>query len=61
MHQRVRQASQNEVVEADEEQVNSVEETPQAVSTPSEQAPSESESEISPLVDTSALMNGFGF
>lgn len=54
-------ASQNEVVEADEEQVNSVEETPQAVSTPSEQAPSESESEISPLVDTSALMYGFGF
>ena len=50
---------QNEVVETEEEQVNSVEETPQAVSKPSEQ--SSSESEISPLVDTSALMNGFGF
>ena len=54
-------APQNEVVETEEEQVNSVEETPQAVSTPSEQSSSESESELSPLVDTSALMNGFGF
>ena len=52
-------APQNEVVETEEEQVNSVEETPQAVSKPSEQ--SSSESELSPLVDTSALMNGFGF
>lgn len=51
---------QNEVIETDEEQVNSVEETPQAVSTLSEQTPSESESELSPLVDTSALMSGFG-
>lgn len=52
---------QNEVVETEGEQVNSVEEAPQPVSTPSEQAPSEPESELSPLVDTSALMNGFGF
>lgn len=52
---------QNEVAETEGEQVNSVEEAPQPVSTPSEQAPSEPESELSPLVDTSALMNGFGF
>ena len=50
---------QNEVVETDEEKSEKVEETPQAVSKPSEQ--SSSESELSPLVDTSALMNGFGF
>lgn len=56
-------APQNEVVETAEEQVTGVEENPQAVSTPSEQTPSESKpsSELSPLVDTSALMNGFGF
>ena len=35
-------------------------EVPQAVSTLSEQSSSESESELSPLVDTSALMTGFG-
>lgn len=52
-------APQTEVVDTDEEKSEKVEETPQAVSTPSEQAPSESE--LSPLVDTSALMNGFGF
>lgn len=53
-------APQNEVVETDEEKS---EETPQAVSTPNEHSSSEfeSESELSPLVDTSALMNGFGF
>ena len=50
---------QNEVVGQEEEIVNEVEETSQAVSTPSEH--SLSESELSPLVDTSALMNGFGF
>lgn len=44
---------QSEVVEVGEE-------IPQAVSTPSEQSSSESESELSPLVDTSALMTGFG-
>lgn len=49
---------QNEVVETDEEKSEKVEETPQAVSKPSEQ--SSSESELSPLVDTSALMTGFG-
>ena len=52
---------QNEVVETDEEKSREVEETPQAVSTPNEPSSSEPESEISPLVDTSALMNGFGF
>lgn len=51
-------APQNEVVEIAEEQVTGVEENPHAVSTPSEQ--SSSESELSPLVDTSALMTGFG-
>ena len=50
-------APQNEVVE--QEKVSQVEKKSSAVSTPSEQAPSESE--LSPLVDTSALMNGFGF
>ena len=49
---------QYEVVETDEEKSEKVEETPQAVSKPSEQ--SSSESELSPLVDTSALMTGFG-
>lgn len=53
--------SQNEVVETGEDESISGEETPQAVSTPSEPSSSESESELSPLVDTSALMNGFGF
>ena len=53
-------APQNEVVETAEEQVTGVEENPHAVSTPSEQSSSESESELSPLVDTSALMTGFG-
>lgn len=52
---------QNEVVETAEEQVAGVEENPHAVSTPSEQSSSESESKLSPLVDTSALMTGFGF
>lgn len=51
-------APQNEVVETEEEKSEKVEETPQAVSKPSEQ--SSSESELSPLVDTSALMTGFG-
>lgn len=54
-------APQNEVVETDDEKSKDIEETPQAVSTPSEQSSSESDSELSPLVDTSALMNGFGF
>ena len=52
-------APQNEVVETEEEKSEKVEENPHAVSTPSEQ--SSSESELSPLVDTSALMTGFGF
>lgn len=51
-------APKNEVVGQEEEIVNEVEEKPQAVSTPSEQ--DSSESELSPLVDTSALMSGFG-
>ena len=49
---------QNEVVRQEEEKS---EETPQVVSTPSEQSSSDSSSELSPLVDTSALMTGFGF
>lgn len=53
-------APQNEVVETAEEQVTGVEGTPQAVSTPSEHSSSDSEPELSPLVDTSALMTGFG-
>ena len=54
-------ALQIEVVETDSEKGGEVEETPQAVSAPSEQSSSKSASELSPLVDTSALMNGFGF
>ena len=48
-------ASQNEVVE--EEKVSQVEEKSSAVSPVEEELPT---SEISPLVDTSALMSGFG-
>ena len=53
-------APQSEVVETDEEKSKEVEETPQAVSTPSEQSSFKSEPKLSPLVDTSALMTGFG-
>lgn len=48
------------VTEPQSEVVEVGEEIPQAVSTLSEQSPSDSESELSPLVDTSALMTGFG-
>ena len=48
---------QSEVVEVGEEKDGEV---PQAVSTFSEQSSSGSEFELSPLVDTSALMTGFG-
>lgn len=50
-------APQNEVVEQEEEKVSQAEEKSSAVS-PVEEQPSTSE--ISPLVDTSALMSGFG-
>lgn len=54
-------APQNEVVETDDAKSEEIEETPHAVSTSSELSSSDSDSELSPLVDTSALMNGFGF
>ena len=49
---------QNEVAEKDEKKVSQVEKKSSAVSPVEEELPT---SEISPLVDTSALMNGFGF
>ena len=49
---------QNEVAEKDEKKVSQVEKKSSAVSSVEEELPT---SEISPLVDTSALMNGFGF
>jgi hypothetical protein len=50
-------APQNEVVEQEEEKVSQVEGKSSAVSSVEEELPT---SEISPLVDTSALMSGFG-
>lgn len=49
---------QNEVAEKDEKKFSQVEKKSSAVSPVEEELPT---SEISPLVDTSALMNGFGF
>lgn len=51
---------QNEVVEKDEKLTESVEEPTQAVSTNSEEV-SSTESQIVPLVNTSALMDAFGY
>lgn len=51
-------APQNEVVEQEEDKVSQVEEKPSVVSPVEEELPT---SKINPLVDTSALMNGFGF
>lgn len=48
---------QNEVVDKDEKKVSQVEKKSSAVSPVEEELPT---SEISPLVDTSALMSGFG-
>ena len=51
---------QNEVVEKDEKLTELVEEPTQAVSTNSEEV-SSTESQIDPLVNTSALMDAFGY